>query len=162
MTIIPTDEKDWEALRAIRLASLLDTPTAFGTSYADMAAHGEQKWRERASARTHPEFWLAYKEGEAVGMVGGGVDSAGRFNLIAMWVRPDCRGAGIADGLVDAVKKRAIAKGHARVILDVSPTNTRAADFYRKQGFAFIPEWEPLASHPHIQVQTMEWLAAAT
>ena len=42
--------------------------------------------------------------------------------------------------------------------LDVSPDNRRAAAFYRKQGFVFLPEWEPLESHPHIQVQKMEWV----
>jgi hypothetical protein len=41
--------------------------------------------------------------------------------------------------------------------LGVSPDNVRASAFYRKQGFVFLPEWEPLASHPDIQVQKMEW-----
>jgi hypothetical protein len=31
--------------------------------------------------------------------------------------------------------------------------------FYLKHGFAFIDEFEPLASHPHITLQTMVWAA---
>jgi ribosomal protein S18 acetylase RimI-like enzyme len=52
-----------------------------------------------------------------------------------------------------------VAQGHRRVVLDVSPDNARAAAFYRKLGFSFLPEWEPLASYPEITVQKMEWLA---
>jgi ribosomal protein S18 acetylase RimI-like enzyme len=43
--------------------------------------------------------------------------------------------------------------------LDVSPDNERAAAFYRKHGFSFLPEWEALESHPDIEVQKMEWRA---
>jgi ribosomal protein S18 acetylase RimI-like enzyme len=74
-----------------------------------------------------------------------------------MWIEPSARGSGVASRLVEAVKRRAIEKGHDRVFLDVSPDNTRAAHFYLKQGFSFIDEWEPLESHPHILVQTMFW-----
>jgi RimJ/RimL family protein N-acetyltransferase len=45
-------------------------------------------------------------------------------------------------------------------VLDVSPDNARAAAFYKKQGFVFLPEWEALESHPHIQVQKMEWVSS--
>jgi hypothetical protein len=69
MTIFPTDEKDWGALKAIRLASLLDAPTAFGVSYAATAAYSEEQCRDRASARTQPEFFLAFRDSEAVGLI---------------------------------------------------------------------------------------------
>lgn len=158
MTIRPSTEKDWRTLRDLRLAALLDTPTAFGVSHRTASAYTEQEWRARA-AGPHPLFWLAWLDGEAVGMIGGGVSRTNRYNLIAMWTAPRVRGSGIAARLVDAVKADAIARGHASVFLDVAPENQRAAGFYLKQGFAFIAEWEPLASHPHIQVQTMQWRA---
>lgn len=60
---------------------------------------------------------------------------------------------------VDAVKSRAQEQGHGRVFLDVAPDNHRAANFYLRQGFVFIDEWAPLASHPQILVQTMIWQA---
>jgi ribosomal protein S18 acetylase RimI-like enzyme len=55
-----------------------------------------------------------------------------------------------------------VALGHARVVLDVAPENARAARFYANQGFTFLDEWEALASHPHIRVRKMAWLAPAT
>jgi ribosomal protein S18 acetylase RimI-like enzyme len=160
MIVRYSTEDDWKILKEIRLASLLDAPTAFGVSHASALANSDDDWRTRAGRRGKAEFLLAFVEGAAVGMVAHTVSDAGEFNLIAMWVKPEYRGAAIASALVDAAKAAAAAQGHTRVVLDVSPENGRAAAFYRRQGFAFLPEWEPLASHPHIQVQKMEWLAA--
>jgi ribosomal protein S18 acetylase RimI-like enzyme len=159
MIIRRTAEEDWEILKEIRLAALLDAPTAFGVTHASAAAYTDSQWRERASNRGQAEFLLAFMNGMAVGIVGGVVSPTLEFNLIAMWVKPECRGMAVAAGLVDFIKTRAVSQGHARVVLDVSPDNVRAAAFYRKQGFSFLPEWEALASHPDIAVQKMEWRA---
>jgi ribosomal protein S18 acetylase RimI-like enzyme len=158
MTIRPTCEEDWRALRDVRLAALLDAPQAFGVSHSTASAYTEPEWRQRA-AGPHPKFWLAFQGEEAVGMIGGGVSASGRYNLIAMWIAAPMRGSGMAAQLVGAVKDQAAAQGHGSVYLDVAPSNRRAVGFYERQGFAFIDEWEPLASHPHIQVQTMVWRA---
>jgi ribosomal protein S18 acetylase RimI-like enzyme len=168
MIIRPTIADDWAPLKRARLAALLDAPTAFGVSHATAATYSEAQWRERAAGAAGPVFWLAFDgdgdgdgDGEAVGMVGGGVDRHGHYNLIAMWVTPTRRGSNIAARLVDAVKAHARALGHARVVLDVAPDNLRAARFYERQGFVFIDEWEPLASHPDILVQKMAWRVPA-
>lgn len=159
MTIRAVTEDDWEILKAIRLAALLDSPTAFGLSYATAAAYTETQWRDRASNRTQPEFLLALAGTLPVGLVGDVVSPTLEYNLIAMWVHQEYRGTGIANRLVDEVKARAIARGHTSVVLSVSQDNTRAAAFYRAQGFVFLPEWETLTSHPHIKAQRMEWRA---
>nr|WP_207202233.1 MULTISPECIES: GNAT family N-acetyltransferase [unclassified Pseudomonas] len=139
-------------LKQVRLAALLDTPTAFGVSYQTAALYSD----ERASS-AGTEFWLAVKDNKPVSMIGAAVSGANRYNLIGMWVEPTARGSGVAAQLVEAVKSRAIEKGHDHVFLDVSPDNARASNFYLNQGFSFIDEWEPLESHPHIMVQTMLW-----
>lgn len=147
-----TEVKDWMLLKQVRLAALLDTPTAFGVSYQTAALYSD----ERASS-AGTEFWLAVKDNKPVSMIGAAVSGANRYNLIGMWVEPTARGSGVAAQLVEAVKSRAIEKGHDHVFLDVSPDNARASNFYLNQGFSFIDEWEPLESHPHIMVQTMLW-----
>lgn len=160
MIIRRTTEEDWETLKEIRLASLRDAPTAFGVSHASAAAESDSQWRERASGRGRAEFLLAFVDGVTVGMVGGAVSATSEFNLIAMWVRPEYRGTAAAALLVEAIKERAAARGHTRIVLDVAPDNGRAAAFYQKHGFAFLPEWEALASHPEISVQKMAWQTA--
>lgn len=153
MDIRLTQTRDWMLLKRVRLAALQDTSTAFGVSYQAAANYSNQQWQDRASS-TGTQFWLAFKNQQPVGMIGAAVSGANRYNLIGMWVAPDSRGSGVAAKLVDAVKSRGRDQGH-ECDLDVAPENARAAHFYLKQGFTFIDEWEPLESHPHIQVQTM-------
>jgi RimJ/RimL family protein N-acetyltransferase len=155
MEVRLTEAKDWMLLKQVRLAALSNTPTAFGVSYETAAAYTDAQWQERASAATGTEFWLAFIDGKPVGMIGGGISQKNRFNLIGMWAEPSVRGSGIASRLVEAVKSRALQKGHDCIFLDVSPDNARATNFYLREGFVFVDEWEPLASHPHITVQTM-------
>ena len=158
MIIRATTEEDWAVLREIRLASLLDAPTAFGTTYAAAAANTEAQWRDRAAGRGPGRFVLAFADGAAVGMAGAVVNAAGEFGLIGMWVRPEYRGAGVAADLVEAIKQNAIARGYSRVVLDVAVENQRATAFYTKLGFKFLPVWEALESHPEVTVQKMEWM----
>ena len=160
LTIRATEPADWQDLKATRLAALLDAPTAFGASHASAAAFTDEDWQQRAVSTPQRTFLLAYADGQAVGLAAHVVSLNGEASLQAMWVKREYRGMEIAAGLVDAVKQLCVAGGHGRLVLDVSPDNARAAAFYQKQGFVFLPEWEALDSHPHIQVQKMEWLAA--
>ncbi|SFG19736.1 Acetyltransferase (GNAT) family protein [Duganella sp. CF458] len=157
MHIRATTEPDWPILKALRLAALRDAPTAFGVTHASAAANSDQQWRDRAAARGPASYLLAFSGDTPVGMIGGLVSAAQEFNLIAMWLTPEHRGSGAAAALVEAMKAHALAQGHQRVVLDVSPDNARAAAFYAKLGFRFLPHWEALESHPHIQLQKMEW-----
>ncbi|MCU1730073.1 GNAT family N-acetyltransferase [Pseudomonas sp. 7P_10.2_Bac1] len=156
MEIRLTETKDWMLLKQIRLAALLDTPTAFGVNYHTAAHYTDEQWKDRASS-TGTAFWLAFDNERPIGMIGAAVSSTGRYNLIGMWIEPAARGSGIAARLVDQVKARATIQGFDGVFLDVAPENARASRFYLKQGFTFMDEWEPLESHPHILVQTMYW-----
>jgi ribosomal protein S18 acetylase RimI-like enzyme len=155
-----TKEEDWESLKAIRLAALIDAPMAFGVSHATALTYTDSQWRERAAGRGQALFILAFSNNTVVGIVGCVLSSCSEFNLIAMWVAPPLRGTAAAAKLVGAVKAEAVLQGHSRIVLDVAPSNLRAVSFYQKEGFVFLPEWESLESHPHIQLQKMEWLAS--
>ncbi|QKY09227.1 GNAT family N-acetyltransferase [Janthinobacterium lividum] len=159
--IRPTTASDWPALKATRLAALLDAPKAFGASHASAAAFSDADWQQRAVSMPQRTFFLAFDGEQAIGLAAQVVAGNGECHLIAMWVEQQYRGMAVAQGLVDAVKQCAVGNGHTRLVLDVAPENTRAAAFYQKQGFVFLPKWEALESHPHIKVQKMEWLTAA-
>src|SRR3546814_4649919 len=126
MRIRATSENDLMLLKRVRLAALLDTPTAFGVSYKTAADYDCDQWKQRASS-TGTELWLAFEEGGPVGMVGAAVSESERFTLIGMWVEPAARGSGIAKELVDIVKDRSTERGFDGVFLDVSPENVRAS-----------------------------------
>ncbi len=160
VVIRATGLADWRALKTTRLAALLDAPTAFGASHASAAAFTDEDWQQRAVNTAQRTFVLAYADGQPIGIAAHVVDGQGECSLQAMWVQREYRGREIAARLVDAVKQCTVAGGYPRLVLDVSPDNARAAAFYQKQGFVFLPQWQPLDSHPHILVQKMEWLAA--
>ncbi|WP_058048100.1 GNAT family N-acetyltransferase [Janthinobacterium sp. Ant5-2-1] len=161
MRIRSTIVSDWPALKATRLAALLDAPTAFGASHASAAGFSDADWQQRAISTPQRTFFLAFDGERPIGLAAQVVAGNGECHLIAMWVHREYRGRNVAQGLVDAVKQCAVGNGYRRLVLDVAPENARAAAFYQKQGFVFLPEWEALESHPHIQVQKMEWLAPA-
>lgn len=161
ITIRPTTAADWLALKSTRLAAQLDAPTAFGASHASAASFSDADWQQRAVSTPQRTFFLAFDGEQAIGLAAQVVAGNGECHLIAMWVQPAYRGMAVAQGLVDAVKQCAVENGHVRLVLDVAPENARAAAFYQKQDFVFLPEWEALESHPHIQVQKMEWRESA-
>ena len=160
MTIRPTTAQDWRTLKDIRLAALLDAPHAFGLRYETAVYHSDAAWRERAAGTADLAYFLGFVEGDAAAMIGAWVRPEGDLTLISMWAKPQYRGTGVAARLVDAVKARARDIGHTRVVLSVAAENQRAVAFYRKHGFYFLPEWEPLAGNPQVSLQKMQWLAA--
>lgn len=150
MHIRATTASDWPTLKATRLAALLDAPTAFGASHASAAGFSDADWQQRAVSTPQRTFFLAFNGEQAIGLAAQVVAGNGECHLIAMWVQSEYRGMAVAQGLVEAVKQCAVNNGHARLALDMAPENTRAAAFYQKQGFVFLPEWEALENHPYI------------
>lgn len=146
---------DWESHRALRLQALADTPEAFGASFADNAAYDEATWRARLEAVT---YWQARDEnGTPVGMVGlwevvtSGVDPADVVPyLIAMYVTPAARGRGVGEALVHELLAEARARGHRRVLLDVTSTNRYAAALYQRLGFRFTGDTWPHPTYQHL------------
>ncbi|BDZ41906.1 N-acetyltransferase [Paraoerskovia sediminicola] len=55
--------------------------------------------------------------------------------LVGVYVRPDARGRGLIDRLVEAAVARARERGHDQVRLFVNEHNVRAAAAYRRCGF---------------------------
>ena len=151
-----TKEEDWEILKTVRLESLLDSPNVFSATYDTAEKYSESQWRDRAAHRTQYQYILAIEGARAVGIIGGTQNPALEFNVVAMWVNPEFRGKGIADLLVSAMKEFAMSKGHSRIVLSVSPHNSRAVRFYSRHGFVFIPEWESVALSSGERNQKME------
>jgi GNAT superfamily N-acetyltransferase len=107
-------EDDWADLRAVRLAMLLDTPFAYGSTYARERAYPEATWRQRAGGLA----WLAWQGGLPVGSVTLWADPQQppeEIYLVGMWVASHARGEGVADALVEAAVGGGGARGPGRV-----------------------------------------------
>ena len=156
LRVRPATAADWPALKSTRLAALLDAPTAFGASHASAAAFSDDDWQQHAVSTPQRTFFLAFDADQAIGLAAQVVAGDGECYLIAMWVAQPNRGS-IGRGREAMRRQQRPSSAGARR----GAGKSRAAAFYRKQGFVFLPEWEALESHPHIRVQKMAWLAAA-
>ncbi|MDQ1513892.1 MAG: hypothetical protein QOC59_1734, partial [Microbacteriaceae bacterium] len=50
-TVRPTEEDDWQAVRALRLEMLQDTPIAYLETFEQALDRPEAHWRDRATGR---------------------------------------------------------------------------------------------------------------
>lgn len=146
---------DVDALRAIRLEALADTPEAFGSTYEQVAAWDDAQWRSVAETWN---FFLAEQGGQVVGVATGGLHDRypGTRWLFGMYVTPSHRGTGVAERLVEAVSGWALEQGADRIYLHVTERVPRARAFYEKVGFRHTGEESALSRDPSISLVTLE------
>jgi len=68
----PLSADDWRAYRAIRLRALQDSPSAFGSSWAQETTWGDEVWSARAQASASGEAgrgFFAVDHGAVCGLV---------------------------------------------------------------------------------------------
>ena len=138
---------DWQAMRDIRLQALRDAPDAFGSTHAREVVFAPAEWHRRA---TRDGSFLAFIHELAVpaGLVGGFEQEPGVAELVSMFVRPQGRGHGVGEALIDAVADWAGQQGASMVHLWVTDTNKSAIRLYERCGFTVTPERQPLPSNP--------------
>jgi GNAT superfamily N-acetyltransferase len=135
MTVRELGPGDWAVKRDLRLAALLDAPYAFSDTYAGAATRDEAGWRDWPSG-TASIFAAFDGDGVAVGLAGAfEADEPELAGLFSMWVAPDARRQGVAGELIDAVAGWTRARGRSGIVLEVTATNDRADQVYRRYGF---------------------------
>lgn len=130
--IVRIGADDWREFREVRLASLADSPAAFGSRYDAWVDAPEERWRSRLT--DVPLTLVARQAGRPVGVVSGSPEGDDEVELISMWVDPELRGTGLARALVDAVVAWAAAQ-HRTTVLMVRSDNDRARAAYERAGF---------------------------
>lgn len=142
--------------RAIRLAALRDSPTAFGSTLEETELRPREYWESRVTQGAEGResvLFVAVDNGRWVGLAGGFLEiSPGEYraDVVSMWVRPDCRGVGVGRALLSEVIEWARDHGAARADLWVTETNAAARGLYRSLGFIETGETQPLPSHPEL------------
>ena len=140
-------------LKAVRLAALLESPSAFGSTHAAEVAQPNRHWASRAAlgaSGAHTATYFAVAEHSVVGIVAGyRPDPTGSLTeLVSMWVSPPHRRAGVAAKLVNAVIGWARETDATRVDLWVTQGNDGALRLYEAAGFRETGEHQPLPSDP--------------
>ncbi|WP_056928161.1 GNAT family N-acetyltransferase [Nocardioides sp. Soil805] len=119
----------------MRLASLSDSPAAFGSRYADWVDAPVERWRSRLS---QVPLNLVAREGtQVVGVVSGQLVDPDWVELISMWVAPAARGTGAAGQLIDRVVVWAADQDRSTCLM-VRSDNTRARRAYERAGFVDV------------------------
>ena len=139
LVIRTTEEADWQAVRALRLEMLRDTPLAYGETLATALDADETTWRARAARGTTPrQTSIVAIDGERwIGHMGGYIpDATSGPMLVGVYVAPEHRGdeAGVSRRLLEAVEQWAREFG-GTLRLEVHEDNPRAIRFYEKLGF---------------------------
>ena len=152
---------EWQRYRELRLAALLDAPSAFASTWPAESARPDAEWRSRAERLAAARDSVLYV---AVGDDGGWRGLAGGYRpatppadaeLVSMWVAPPARRTGLARRLVLAVAEWTAASGGRTLGLWVTRTNTPAIGLYQSLGFEPTGDVQPLPSDPCRDEQRM-------
>lgn len=127
---------DAAAYREIRLEGLERHPEAFGSTYETEAGLSLDDFARRVEEV--PTF-AAERDGRLLGLAGLALEKTvkrrHRGTLVRMYVRPEARGTGAADALVEAVLDHARAEGLDAVLLAVITEAEAARRLYERHGF---------------------------
>lgn len=156
LTVCRLVADDWQSYRAVRLAMLQESPSAFGSTHAQALLLDEPTWRQRLGDNV---VLLARVGGTPVGSAmysQHGVTDPSDCALYGMWVDPGCRGAGVGRALIEAVVGEAMAAGKRRIVLHVVANNKAAAGLYERAGFVATGCTRPCPLAEQIKETEME------
>lgn len=147
---------EWRELRAIRLEAVRDTPTAFSSSYAELAAHIDLFWQERAAAEATSDngatFIACDQNNDWVGSVSVEplAEVPDHAHIHAVYVRaghrgPTCLGARLVEAAIRFAEQHIDV---SQLTLGVHESNTRALAFYRRIGFRMTGKVIPYRPNP--------------
>jgi GNAT superfamily N-acetyltransferase len=153
LTIRRVRRDEGDALRAIRLAALKESPFAFASTYEGEAARTDDEWTARArlgAEGVHRVTFFASVNDRIVGLVGGLRPQADGFvvDLVSMWTAPEVRRAGVGRALVGAVLDWAREISAPTVGLWVTDGNVAAHRLYESIGLCETGESQRLPSDP--------------
>ena len=127
------------ALFAAYTAMLVDRDPSF-QRYLDIQ-HYDDEARDPTAKYGPPDgrLYLARLDGRAVGCVALRRLDGERCEMKRLYVRPECRGRGIARRLIRQITGDARRMGFRRLLLDTLPALEEAVRLYRRLDFSEIP-----------------------
>jgi GNAT superfamily N-acetyltransferase len=127
-------------VKAVRLRSLATDPSSFASTYAREAAFAEDEWADWAAGDASGEdkaTLLAMREREPVGLVAAYRDERERnlFHVVAMWVAPEVRRAGLGRRLLGEIEAWILSSGGDCSQLLVGDEALAARRLYEAAGY---------------------------
>jgi Acetyltransferases len=136
---------DWQKYKKIRLAALKNDPQAFSSFYGAECKLGDEEWCERVASgrcKNNKKLFIGVCDEKNNFVAIGGAftrEDAREWNIVAVYVTPECRGRGIGKilllGILDELKKRG---GVEKLVLRVNLKQRPAVKLYKSFGFAIV------------------------
>ena len=143
--------QQWLIYRTLRLASLRESPDAFGALLSEQQEWPDMLWKMRLEAGIFSDDaypLLAQCDGGPAGHAWGKIEGkpaaandAPVVHIYQVWVAPAYRGRGIANALLTEAIAWARAKNARAVQLSVALTAATATRLYQRAGF--VPSGPP-------------------
>jgi len=145
-------------LRALRLHALVDTPMAYGSTFAREESYPEALWHERAAtgaAGGDVVTFVAERGNQLVGMatglvVGSEPESNPQPTMVGVFVDGSVRRQGVGVELVEQVVSWALMRGWTRLIVWITSGNEPAIRLYRRCRFQLTGTTRPSAHTPSL------------
>jgi ribosomal protein S18 acetylase RimI-like enzyme len=147
-------------VKAIRLRSLATDPASFASTYAREAAFAEDEWVDWAAGDASGEettTLLAMRGREPVGLVAAYRDGRdpSLFHVVAMWVAPELRRAGIGRRLLGAIETWISSSGGDCAQLSVADQALPAVSLYEAAGYRPDGKRSPSPHMPEISLVSL-------
>jgi len=149
-----------DAFKTIRLRALKEDPTAFGSTYARESAFTKTEWLNRVENFNSPRGigYLATSDElhasiqNFCGVAGGFLDEddPAKALLVAMWVAPEARRAGVGSLLIRGVESWVAGRGARLLRLRVTSNNDPAIELYCRNNFSMTGLTEPYPNDPSL------------
>lgn len=136
----------------VRLTALLDSPKAFGGTYATESQLSDADWVARAGkwSSGRSAGYLAIENGRACGIAAAFLDEHDplKAHLISMWVAPTHRRLGLGRALIDAIYSWAAGRESHLLQCMVIDSNNGVIEFYKRNGFSMTGHTETYPNDP--------------
>lgn len=99
-------------------------------------------------------FFVAYRNGEAIGCGAVRGVEPGVMEIKRMYVAPAARGQRVGHAILDALEAEARRLGARRLLLETGPRQAEAIALYERAGFTHIPLYGEYAHSPHPHLST--------
>jgi RimJ/RimL family protein N-acetyltransferase len=139
---------EWSRLREIRLASLLESPEAFGSSYEREIAFTEKEWRELFNLNSYLVASIDGKDIAIMFLEKLRGDFGATCWVGGCWSNPQYRGIGALRSMFDYVDSVKDQRGWQIQGLGVFIVNESAITAYEKLGFKAMGEVQESTRRP--------------
>jgi len=129
----PDEVKDY---KAVRLAALADSPSAFTETLAQASMLADEVWAERVeSHNAGATAIIVADDGARLVGLAAGIPFEGRARVVSVWVDPAFRGRGLAAALIEEVCAWAAGAGYAEIQIETAIGNSGPRRIYERLGF---------------------------